>query len=81
MASETNLTLEQLRQELEPLHAELTRINLRLAVIEGQLVGIGHRFAAIEGRLIHLQTFGTWLLAGLLASYVAIFAVALRAIR
>jgi hypothetical protein len=58
---------------------QLDRIEQRLAAIEGQLSGIGHRFAAVEGRLIHLQTIGTWLFAGLLASYAAILAVALRA--
>jgi TRAP-type C4-dicarboxylate transport system permease large subunit len=41
--------------------------------IEGQLAGIDHRLAAIEGRLAHLQTVGTWLFAGLLASYAATF--------
>jgi hypothetical protein len=46
--------------------------------IEGQLAGIDHRLTAIEGRLAHLQTIGTWLFAGLLASYAAILAVALR---
>ena len=46
--------------------------------VEGQLDGIGHRLAAIEGRLVHLQTIGSWLFAGLLASYAAILAVALR---
>lgn len=46
--------------------------------IEGELSGINHRLAAIEGRLMHLQTIGTWLFAGLLASYAAILAVALR---
>jgi hypothetical protein len=46
--------------------------------IEGQLAGINHRLIAIEGRLAHLQTIGTWLFAGLLASYAAILAVALR---
>jgi hypothetical protein len=46
--------------------------------IEGELAGINHRLAGIEGRLMHLQTIGTWLFAGLLASYAAILAVALR---
>lgn len=46
--------------------------------IEGELMGINHRLAAIEGRLMHLQTIGTWLFAGLLASYAAILAVALK---
>ena len=47
--------------------------------VEGQLAGIDHRLAAIEGRLAHLQTIGTWLFAGLLASYAAILTVALKA--
>jgi hypothetical protein len=46
--------------------------------IEGELAGISHRLAAIDGRLAHLQTIGTWLFAGLLGSYAAILAVALR---
>jgi hypothetical protein len=46
--------------------------------VEGQLAGIDHRLAAIEGRLIHLQTIGTWLFAGLLGSYAAILAIALK---
>jgi hypothetical protein len=49
-----------------------------LADIKGELVGINHRVTAIEGRLAHLQTIGTWLFAGLLGSYAAILAVALR---
>jgi hypothetical protein len=70
----------------ERTEGQLDRIEHRLAVIEGQLSGIDHRFialdhrfTAVEGRLIHLQTIGTWLFAGLLASYAAILAVALRA--
>jgi hypothetical protein len=55
----------------EKVEAQLTGIEHRLAAIE-------HRFAAVEGRLIHLQTIGTWLFAGLLGSYAAILAVALR---
>jgi hypothetical protein len=55
----------------EKVEAQLTGIEHRLAAIE-------HRFAAVEGRLIHLQTIGTWLFAGLLASYAAVLAVALR---
>jgi hypothetical protein len=46
--------------------------------IEGELAGINHRLIAIEGRLVHLQTIGTLLFAGMLASYAAILAVALR---
>lgn len=46
--------------------------------VEAQLIGIEHRLAAIEGRLLHLQTIGTWMFAGLLGSYAAILAVALR---
>jgi hypothetical protein len=49
----------------EKVEAQLTGIEHRLAAIE-------HRFAAVEGRLIHLQTIGTWLFAGLLASYAAV---------
>lgn len=69
----------------EKVEAQLTAIDRRLATIEGQLAGIDHRFAAVEqrfaaveGRLIHLQTIGTWLLTGLLGSYAAILAVALK---
>jgi hypothetical protein len=47
-------------------------------VLTTHLKGLEHRLIAIEGRLIHLQTIGTWLFAGLLASYAAILAVALR---
>jgi hypothetical protein len=46
--------------------------------IEGQLTGIDHRLAAIDGRLARIQTNGTWLFAGLLASFAAVLAVALR---
>jgi hypothetical protein len=72
--------LERVLAEQAEQVSELRRINLRLAVMEGRLAGMEHRFAAIESRLIHLQTFGTWLLAGLLGSYAAIFAVAAWAV-
>jgi len=62
----------------EKIEGELARISHRLAKIDGELIGVHHRLGAIEGRLIHLQTIGTWLFAGVLASYAAILAVALR---
>ena len=81
----TDLTLENLQTALVPIHAKLDEFGRRLATIEGQLAGIDHRFAAmdqrfsaIDGRLAHLQTIGTWLIAGLLGSYAAILAVALH---
>ena len=40
---------------------------------EEKIEGRSDRLAAIEGRLAHLQTVGTWLFAGLLASYAATF--------
>jgi hypothetical protein len=54
------------------------KVEAALLGIEHRLAAIEHRFAAIDGRLAHLQTLGTWLFAGLLGSYAAILAVALR---
>ena len=66
----------------EKVEAQLTGIEHRLAAIEQimnhRFAAIEQRFTAIEGRLVHLQTIGTWMFAGLLASYAAILAVALR---
>jgi hypothetical protein len=62
----------------ERIEGELSGINHRLAGIESRFAGIESRAAEIENRLMHLQTIGTWLFAGLLASYAAILAVALR---
>jgi TRAP-type C4-dicarboxylate transport system permease large subunit len=57
----------------ERIEGQLAGIANRLAVMEGQLAGLDHRFSAVEGRLAQLQTIGTWLFAGLLASYAATF--------
>jgi hypothetical protein len=65
-------------RRLATIEGQLTGVDRRLATVEGKLAGIEHRLAAIEGRLTHLQTIGTWLFAGLLGSYAAILAVALR---
>lgn len=54
------------------------KVEAALIAIEGRLIAMEQRFAAIDGRLAHLQTIGTWLFTGLLASYAAILAVALR---
>jgi hypothetical protein len=54
------------------------KVEAALIGIEHRLNAIEQRFAAMDGRLAHLQTIGTWLFAGLLASYAAILAVALR---
>jgi hypothetical protein len=62
----------------EKIEGELSGISHRLAGIESRFAGIESRIAGIENRLMHLQTIGTWLFAGLLASYAAILAVALR---
>jgi len=65
-------------RRLATIEGQLTGVDRRLAAVEGKLAGMEHRLAAIEGRLTHLQTIGTWLFAGLLGSYAAILAVALR---
>jgi hypothetical protein len=62
----------------EKIEGELAGINHRLAGIESRFAGIESRAAGIENRLMHFQTIGTWLFAGLLASYAAILAVALK---
>jgi hypothetical protein len=59
----------------EKVEAQLSAIDYRLNALDAS---IQNRLSAIEGRLIHLQTIGTWMFAGLLASYAAILAVALR---
>jgi hypothetical protein len=46
--------------------------------IEQQLTVIEERLDLIEGRLVNVQTLGTWLFVGLLASYAMILVVALR---
>jgi hypothetical protein len=70
--------LTAIDHRLATIEGQLTGVDRRLATVEGKLAGMGHRLAAIEGRLTHLQTIGTWLFAGLLGSYAAILAVALR---
>jgi hypothetical protein len=67
-------------EKIDRLITDVAGIGHRLATIEGLLAGMDHRLAGLEGRLAHLQTIGTWLFAGLLASYAAILAVALRVI-
>jgi hypothetical protein len=74
MPEDLELVVEQNRQIL----AALTALRADVAAIKGELAGITHRFAAMDGRLAHLQTIGTWLIAGLMGSYAAILAVALR---
>jgi hypothetical protein len=69
---------ERIEGQLDGIDHRLTAIESQLSGIDHRFIALDHRFSAIEGRLIHLQTIGTWLFAGLLASYAAILAVALR---
>jgi len=81
MPEDLELLVEQNRQilaALTALRADVAAMDRRLAGMEGHLAGFTHRFAAIDGRLAHLQTVGTWFIAGLMGSYAAILAVALR---
>jgi hypothetical protein len=71
-------TLLAIQAEQAAMRADMAAIRQDMGLIKGELAGFTHRFAAMDGRLTHLQTIGTWLIAGLMGSYAAILAVALR---
>jgi hypothetical protein len=73
-----NVDLQWIARTLLAIQTEQAAMRADMAAIKGELAGIAHRFAAMDGRLAHLQTIGTWLIAGLMGSYAAILAVALR---